>query len=93
MNTFHLSIYESDALKFLPVGKDALRPPFISVSGLGEAAAEDLARCRDSGEEFISMEDLSAACPKVSQTHLDTLKRLGALGDLPESSQITLFDF
>ena len=87
-----IDLYESDALKFLPVGKDALRPPFISISGLGEAAAEDLARCRDSGEEFISMEDLSAACPKVSQSHLDTLKRLGALGDLPESSQITLFD-
>ncbi len=88
-----VDLYESDATKFLPVGEDMLRPPFVSISGLGEAAALDLARCRESGQEFISMEDLSAACPKVSQSHLDTLKRLGALGDLPESSQITLFDF
>ena len=88
-----LDLYESDPLKFLPVGEDALRPPFVSVSGLGEAAALDLARCRENGRSFISMEDLSAACPKVSQAHLDALKRLGALGDLPESSQITLFDF
>ncbi|MBR0354963.1 MAG: PolC-type DNA polymerase III [Oscillospiraceae bacterium] len=87
-----IDLYESAATKFLPVGKDALRPPFVSISGLGEAAAEDLAHCRESGQAFISMEDLSAACPKVSQSHLDTLKRLGALGDLPESSQITLFE-
>ena len=88
-----LDLYKSDPLKFLPVGEDALRPPFVSVSGLGEAAALDLARCREGGRSFVSMEDLSAACPKVSQAHLDALKRLDALGDLPESSQITLFDF
>ena len=87
-----IDLYASDATKFLPVGEDQLRPPFVSISGLGEAAAEDLARCREDGREFISMEDLSAACPKVSQSHLDTLKRLGALGDMPESSQITLFE-
>jgi len=87
-----IDLYASDATKFLPVGEDQLRPPFVSISGLGEAAALDLARCREDGREFISMEDLSAACPKVSQSHLDTLKRLGALGDMPESSQITLFE-
>ncbi len=88
-----IDLYESDATKFLPVGDKQLRPPFVSVSGLGEAAAEDLARCREKGRDFISMEDLSAACPKVSQAHLDALKRMGALGELPETSQITLFDF
>ena len=88
-----IDLYESDAVKFLPVGKTQLRPPFVSVSGLGEAAAEDLAKCREGGRDFISMEELGAACPKVSQSHLDALKRLGALGDLPETSQITLFDW
>ena len=39
------------------------------------------------------MEELSRACPKVSQSHLEALKNLGALGDMPETSQINLFDF
>ena len=38
-----------------------------------------------------SMEELSAACPKVSQTHMEVLRRLGALGDLPEESQMSFF--
>ncbi len=87
-----IDLYASDAKKFLPVGETQLRPPFVAISGLGEAAAEDLGRCRESGQRFISMEELGAACPKVSQSHLAELKRLGALGDMPESSQITLFD-
>ena len=87
-----IDLYASDAKKFLPVGETQLRPPFVAISGLGEAAAEDLGRCRESGQRFISMAELGAACPKVSQSHLAELKRLGALGDMPESSQITLFD-
>ncbi|MBR0040105.1 MAG: PolC-type DNA polymerase III [Oscillospiraceae bacterium] len=87
-----IDLYKSDASKFL-IEDDALRPPFISVSGLGEAAAEDLFRCGRSGKQYISVQDLGSDCPKVSQTHLDTLRTLGALGDLPESNQINLFDF
>ena len=87
-----IDLYESDATKFLPVGDSQLRPPFVSISGLGEAAAQDLAKCRESGEKFISIEELGASCPKVSQSHLETLKALGALGDMPESSQINLFE-
>ncbi|MBR5095069.1 MAG: PolC-type DNA polymerase III, partial [Oscillospiraceae bacterium] len=86
-----IELYKSDARKFLPVGAYQLRPPFVAVAGLGEAAAEDLARVGSEGREFISVEELSSACPKVSQTHLDILKELGALGDLPETSQISLF--
>ena len=87
-----IDLYKSHATKFLITEDEKLRPPFVSISGLGETAAWDLDRCRQSGESFISVEDLGRACPKVSQTHLDTLRRLGALGDLPETSQITLFD-
>ena len=87
-----IDLYKSDAAKFL-IEDGALRPPFISLSGLGEAAAEDLARCGRSGKQYISVQDLGSDCPKVSQTHLDTLRALGALGSLPESNQINLFDF
>jgi DNA polymerase-3 subunit alpha (Gram-positive type) len=88
-----IDLYQSDAFKFLPVGETQLRPPFVSVAGLGETAAEDLARVGREGRQFISIEELSAACPKVSQTHLETLKAMGALGDMPDSSQISLFEF
>ena len=87
-----IDLYQSDATKFLIVDDKRLRPPFVSISGLGETAAIDLARCKETGEKFISMEDLGRACPKVSQTHLEQLKALGALGDMPESSQINLFE-
>ena len=87
-----IDLYASDATKFNTVGDRQLRPPFVSISGLGESAALDLAACGRSGQRFISIEELGQACPKVSQTHLEQLKAIGALGDLPESSQINLFE-
>ena len=87
-----IDLYESDAIKFRITEDGRLRPPFVSISGLGDSAAQDLANCRAGGAKFISVEELGRACPKVSQTHLETLKRLGALGEMPETSQINLFD-
>ena len=86
-----ISFAESDALKFLLVGDRQLRAPFVSVSGLGETAANDLAAARARASGFVSLEEISAACPKVSQTHIDTLQALGAFGDMPETSQMSLF--
>ena len=68
-----------------------LRPPFVSVSGLGENAALDIVRGRK-GQQFLSMEEFSLACPKVSKTHIQMLKDVGAFGDLPETSQVSLFE-
>ena len=86
-----IDLYQSDATKFLPVGDKQLRPPFVSISGLGETAAADLAAAGRSGKRFVSVEELAAACPKVSQTHVQQLRELGALGELPDSSQMSLF--
>lgn len=86
-----VDIYRSDSSRFL-IEDGKLRPPFVAISGLGEAAAEDLKRCRESGRSFVSVDDISDACPKVSQAHLEQLRKLGALGDLPESRQVSLFD-
>ena len=49
-------------------------------------------RAQDSGAQFVSIDDISDACPKVSTAHLDMLRKLGALGDLPETRQVSLFD-
>ena len=84
-----IDIYKSHATKFLIVDGKIL-PPFVSISGLGENAAWDLMQGRKD-KQFLSVEELSAACPKVSKTHIQMLKEAGALGDLPETSQVSLF--
>jgi DNA polymerase-3 subunit alpha (Gram-positive type) len=86
-----IDLFKSDASKFL-IEDGCLRPPFVAISGLGEAAAQDLMNCRGAGAGFISVEELKVACPKVSATHWDTLRAMGALGDLPEENQISFFD-
>lgn len=85
-----INLYKSEATKFVIDGK-VLIPPFIAIAGLGEAAANDLVKCRESGRRFISVEEVMGACPKVSQTHIQQLKALGALGDMPDTSQMSLF--
>ena len=84
-----IDLYKSHATKFnIEDGK--LLPPFVAVTGLGETAAWDIVEGRK-GKQFISIEEFSAACPKVSKTHIENLKEAGALADLPDTSQITLF--
>jgi len=84
-----IDVYKSDATKFL-VEDGKLRPPFVSISGLGESAAHDLVAGRV-GKEFISIEEVSAACPKVSKTHIQMLKEAGAFGSMADTNQISLF--
>lgn len=86
-----LSLYDCDATKFLVEGEKLLRPPFVAISGLGAAAAADLVACREGGRRFVSIEELGMACPKVSQAHLEQLRTVGALGDMPSESQMALF--
>ena len=86
-----MDIYESQAILFkLDQEHNALIPPFVSVAGLGETAAISLAEQRE-GRRFISIEEVSAACPKVSRTHIELLKEAGAFGSMPETSQMDLF--
>ena len=87
-----IDLYKSHAIKFLITEDGKLRPPFVAISGLGETAAWDLMRAGESGQKFISVQELSAVCPKVSQAHIEQLKALGALGEMPESNQINLFE-
>ena len=84
-----IDIYESHATKFL-IKDGKLLPPFVAISGLGENAAWDLMRGRD-GKTFLSIEEVAAACPKVSKTHIQMLKEAGAFGSLPDTSQVSFF--
>ena len=84
-----IDIYHSPATKF-QIEAGQLRPPFVAVAGLGETAAWDLMNARE-GREFLSVEEFADACPKVSKTLIDQLQSAGAFGDLPLTSQLTLF--
>ena len=84
-----IDIYRSDATKFV-VTENGLLPPFTSVRGLGETAALDTVEKRK-GKDFTSVEEFSLCCNKLSQTHIDQLRALGAFAGLPETSQLTLF--
>ncbi|HIS60571.1 MAG TPA: hypothetical protein IAC17_09055, partial [Candidatus Faecousia faecipullorum] len=84
-----IDLYQSEAIRFKIVdGK--LLPPFVAISGLGESAAWDLVEGRK-GKTFLSVEEVAAACPKVSKTHIQMLKDAGAFGTLPDTSQVSFF--
>ena len=84
-----INIYESDATKF-KVTENGLLPPFTTVHGLGEAAAIDTVEKRN-GKEFVSVEEFAMCCNKLSKTHIEQLKALGAFAGMAETSQLTLF--
>ena len=84
-----IDIYRSDASKFL-ITENGLLPPLISVHGLGEAAAVDTVEKRK-GKKFISVEEFSACCNKLSKTHIEQLKALGAFAGMADTSQVSLF--
>ncbi len=84
-----VDLYRSEAKKFV-VEDGKIRLPFSSLGGVGESAAISLREARESGGEYISIDDLQARS-KVSSAVIDTLREAGSLSGLPESSQTTLF--
>ena len=84
-----VDLYKSDAVKYL-VEDGKIRLPFASLSSVGDAAAQSLAAARETGGEYISIDDLQARS-KVSKTVIEMLQQAGALKGLPESSQMTMF--
>ena len=68
-----------------------LMPSLNSIDGLGEKAADAIVEAAKEGE-FLSKDDFRQRT-KVSKTIIDLMASLHLLGDLPESNQISLFDF
>ena len=86
-----MDVMRSHAVNFLPdEERGALIPPFTSIAGLGETVGWDIMDKRE-GKTFISIEEFSLACTKVSSTHLEQMKDAGAFGDMPDSSQLSFF--
>ncbi len=83
-----VDLYHSDSRKFL-VENGKIRLPFLSLAGVGEAAANSIAAAKD-GEKYLSIDDLRERS-KVSKSVIETLSQAGVLNGLPESSQMTLF--
>ena len=68
-----------------------LLPSFNSIDGLGEKAADAIMEAAKDGP-FLSKDDFRQRT-KASKTIVDLMSDLGLLGKLPESNQISLFDF
>ena len=84
-----MDIYKSDATTFL-VTENGLIPPFTSMPGIGEQAALSIVEERKNGP-FLSQEEVVIRCPKVSKGVVELLGQIGALADMPESTQVSLF--
>ena len=84
-----IDLYKSHSRNFQIVdGK--LLPPFNSIDGLGDVAAELIMNAAEQGP-FLSRDDFQTRT-KASKTVVALLGDLGILGDLPESNQLSLFD-
>ncbi len=68
---------------------ESLRAPFASLPGLGVAAAESVVAAR-AERPFTSRADLRERT-KLTRSHVDTLAQMGAIADLPDSDQLSLF--
>ena len=85
-----VDIYKSDA-RVYKIEDGKIRLPFGAISGIGENAAKAIAAARDDGNgDFVSCDDLMERA-HIGKSTVDSLREIGALGDMPESSQISFF--
>ncbi len=85
-----IDLYSAQPQRFQIIdGK--LMPSFNSIDGLGDTAAVAIAEAAKDGP-FLSKDDFRDRT-KVSKTIADLMGDLGLLGDIPESNQLSLFDF
>lgn len=62
-------------------------PPLISLVGLGESAAQNIAATREE-YEFTSIEDLANKA-RISKIVIEVMKEHGVLKGLPEKNQLS----
>ncbi len=85
-----IDIYTANPDRFQIVdGK--LMPALNTIEGMGDNAAIAVAEAAKDGK-FLSKDDFRTRT-KATKTVIDLMGDLGLLGDLPESNQLSLFDF
>ena len=85
-----IDIYKAKATKFQIIdGK--LMPSLASIEGMGDKAAEAVEEASKDGP-YLSLDDFRQRT-KVSKTVIDLMAELGLFGNLPQSNQLSLFDF
>ncbi|QFJ55518.1 PolC-type DNA polymerase III [Pseudobutyrivibrio xylanivorans] len=85
-----MDLYQSDS-RYFKIVDGKILPPFNSLPGMGDKAAEQLQIAASQGK-FLSLDDIKER-GKVSQTILDKMVELGIIKDLPQSNQLSIFDF
>lgn len=85
-----LDIYKSEPHHF-QIMDGKLLPALNTIDGLGDNAAVAIAEAAKDGI-FLSKDDFRERT-KVSKTTIELMSDLGLFGDMPESNQLSLFDF
>ena len=83
-----VDLYKSDASAFLPED-GAIRLPFSSIAGLGEAAAQNILDAAKEGE-FLSRDDLRTRAG-LSSAVMKLLEDNNVLSGLRDTNQLTFF--
>ena len=86
-----VDLYKAQAHRFQVYDDKHLMPALDSIEGLGDKAADAVVLAARNGK-FLSKDDFRDRT-KVSKTICDLMGDLGLLGDLPQSNQLSLFDF
>ena len=84
-----MDLYKSDA-RYFKIEDGKLLPPFNTLEGLGDAAAETL-QIAAAEKPFTSIDEIKAR-GKISQNAIDKMKELGIIKGLPQSAQLSIFD-
>jgi len=85
-----IDLYQAQATRFQIIDGE-LMPALCSIEGMGDKAAEAVVEAAKDGK-YLSKDDFRQRT-KVSKTVIDLMSDLGLMGNLPESNQLSLFDF
>ncbi|MBO6145793.1 MAG: PolC-type DNA polymerase III [Bacilli bacterium] len=85
----NVDLYNSEATTYKNANDTDIIPPFNSIEGLGDTVAKNIVEERNKSP-FISIEEFQNRC-KVSATLIDKMRLMGIFGDMPETSQLSLF--